>query len=72
MFFSQGVPDLLDAVADLGGGTPGARPPTNKIFFNFMGFFRKCIIYWVGAPPHKGLAPPPTTSPGFAPEMCQI
>ena len=45
------------------------RPPTDQNFFNFMGFFRKCINI-LGRRPPKGLAPPPTTSPGSAPAVC--
>ena len=60
-------------MADLRGGAPGARPPpTDRNFFNFMGFFTKYIKYNGSAPPPKGLAPSPTTSPGSAPEYCEF
>ena len=41
--FWSTMPDSLPTVAELGGGAPGARPPMDQNFFNFMGFFRKCI-----------------------------
>ena len=45
-----------------GGGVPGARPSpptTDQIFFNFIGFFlRKRVKYIGSTPPSKGLAPP--------------
>ena len=53
------------AVADL-GGAPDARPPMYRNFFNFMGFFRKCINI-LGRRTPKGLALPPMTSPGSSP-----
>ena len=66
------------SVVDSGGGTPGASPPTDQIFFNFMGFFRKCIniLGWLPPlrvwgpllgqvldPPLHLVSPPPNASP---------
>ena len=58
--------DIEYTVADLGGRSWQAPPPSDQNFLNFMGFFRKCINI-LGWRPPKGLAPPPMTSPGSAP-----
>ena len=55
----------LIAVADLRGRSR-RPPPMDQNFFNFMRFFGECVKYIRSVPPSKGLAPPPTTSPGSA------
>ena len=51
-----------------GGALPVRTPSKDQNFFNFMGFFRKCINI-LDQPPPNGLAPPPMTSPGSAPDL---
>ena len=53
-------------VADLREGAPGMHRPMDQNFFNFMGFFRKCINI-LGRLPPKGVDAPPMTSSGSTP-----
>ena len=55
-------------------GAVSTPPPTDQNFFNFIGFFRKCIKYIGSAPPSKGSVPllrqildPPLGSPRGSP-----
>ena len=70
-FLSTNVRNTLDiyhsgGFRGAGGVLPARVSPMDQNFFNFMGFFRKCINI-LGRRPPRGLAPPPTTSPGSAP-----
>ena len=48
-------------MVDLGGALPA--PPRDQNFYNFMGLFQQMYKY-IGLATPKGLASPPTTSPG--------
>ena len=63
--------DLLQgiALADLGGGTPGTRPPYGSRFFRFdMQNFWNVAASGVHGPPYEVHAPP-TGNPGSATEL---
>ena len=58
----------LFAVADL-RGHPRHAPPTAQNFLNFMQFYWKIWLNCILAPPPRGSAPPPTATPGSAPDL---